>query len=92
LLFIPLVFVWSAWVERMERGGLLVTLLTMALLLALPWVWYLNLDASIAAPGGFANLLLPLPIFLLLGLYWIRWWALRPQRLYAQVLRDHEVF
>jgi hypothetical protein len=92
LLFIPLAFVWAVWLERMESTGLWVTLLSMVLLLALPWAWYLNRGGPGLGPEQLGSLLLPLPVFLLAGLYWTRWWALRPGRLYAQLLRDHEVF
>jgi hypothetical protein len=64
----------------------------MALLFILPWVVYLNISNAGATPELLSRLLLPLPIFLVVGLYWIRWWALKPQRLYAQMLRDHEAF
>jgi hypothetical protein len=92
LLFMPLVFIWAVWLERMERGGLFVTLLTMALLFALPWVIYMNISVPAGSSLPLAGLLIPLPLFLMFGLYWIRWWATRPQRLFVQVLRDHEAF
>jgi hypothetical protein len=92
LLFIPLVFTWAIWMERMEVSGLWATLLTMALLLALPWVWYVNRGGLEATSGHLASLLLPLPVFLMLVLYWIRWWVVRPQRLYLNEMRAREEF
>jgi hypothetical protein len=90
LLLIPLVFIWAVWIERMGRAGLIVTLLTMVLLIALPWAWFGNNDTTGSMP--LAQLLLPLPFFISLGLYWIRWWALRPQRLYLNEMRAREEF
>jgi hypothetical protein len=90
LLFIPLVFISAVWIERMGRAGLFVTLLTMALLFVLPWVWFLNNGGAAAGSTPLAQLLLPLPVFTFLGLYWIRWWALRPQRFYVNEMRARE--
>jgi hypothetical protein len=28
-----------------------------------------------------------LPLFTLLGLYWIRWWAIRPPRIFTDLAR-----
>jgi hypothetical protein len=37
-----------------------------------------------------AALLFPLPLFLIITMYWVRWWAIRPQRLYVEALREGE--
>jgi glucose-6-phosphate-specific signal transduction histidine kinase len=37
-------------------------------------------------------LFFPLPFFLLLGLYWVRWWAIQPKpRLLANLSSEEEV-
>ncbi len=33
---------------------------------------------------------LPLPAFLIVTLYWVRWWAIRPPRLYVEALQEQE--
>jgi hypothetical protein len=85
--FIPLVFIWSVWAERMEKSGRWVILTTMALVLALPWVIFLNKSATEAESLPLARLLFPLPLLLMAGLYWIRWWAVRPVRTVMDELR-----
>jgi hypothetical protein len=36
------------------------------------------------------NLIFPLPLVLLIGLYWVRWWAVKPRRLLIEELRLSE--
>jgi hypothetical protein len=32
----------------------------------------------------------PLPIFMLVGLYWVRWWAIKPAKTLIEALRASE--
>ena len=59
----------------------------MVLILILPWAIFLNGSVAEAGPMPLDRLLLPLPILLLVGLYWIRWWAVRPVRTLMDELR-----
>lgn len=75
---LPLLF--ALWQERWPQ---LAPWLTAACLLLLGGgLWWLHLATLLQADQPTENLILhfPLPLFLLLALYWMRWWALHPHR------------
>jgi len=77
----PLALIFAIVRERWKAGYWL----TVALLLfffAAPW--YLLLKASIASQQRDDLLFLFLPVFTVIGLYWIRWWAIRPPRTWLE--------
>ncbi len=81
VILLPVVIlVFAAWDQ--EWGVFGRGLIAVSYSLLLFGVWWLFLatlergDQPIQAPIMF----FPLPIFLLVGLYWIRWWVLRPER------------
>ncbi len=81
ILIIPLALIFSIVYDRWKIGTLLTILLLLILLFA-PWVLYFfspfsNLTQDI--------LFLFFPLFTVIGLYWIRWWALRPPRIWADL-------
>lgn len=89
IVFLPaVIIVLSVWVQRWGRlgGGLVVgSLLIMFFGL---WLLYgkfylagVPLEQSIA-------LFLILPVFLIIGLYWVRWWWVRPPRLLIDELAE----
>jgi len=88
LLFFPLIFFLTILTERWSRpgrwgvGGLV-------LLAIFVGFWFLTaslfLDGSFVALTGV--LTLAFPVFLTLGLYWMRWWAVRPPRTWSDSLR-----
>ncbi len=71
LLLLPLTLLISVASERWK--GILATLLTSGLLL----VFFLGLWLTAM---NHAVLFLALPLILVIGLYWIRWWAIHPPR------------
>lgn len=76
-----LVLVLSIWDERWGLlGRWLVALSMVALFLGL---WAFSLIGARHGTQADLNpfLFLTLPVFLLLGLYWVRWWAIRPPRM-----------
>lgn len=84
IFIVPLAFIFSIVYDRWKIGSALTALL-LSLLFAFPWALYLfspltNVTGDI--------LYLFLPLFTVVGLYWIRWWALRPPRLWADLTRD----
>lgn len=80
LLFPAVVLVFTAWDE--QWGALGRTLIALSMLGLFFGVWWLFLatlevgDQPIQSPIMF----FPLPVFLVIGLYWIRWWVLRPEQ------------
>ena len=90
LLFFPLVLVISMWVERWGRAGSVLTAITLFLLFIVPWVIFLQTVTYGNQPLQHPIMFFPLPLFLLITLYWLRWWAIKPRRLMVEELRAYE--
>jgi hypothetical protein len=77
-MLLPVLFlVFRVMHERWGRTGLILVFLTMGFLFLGLWMLFLrtvngNLEHSI--------MYLPLPFLSLLGLWWVRWWVIRPPR------------
>lgn len=85
VLVVPLALVFAVVYDRWRGIGVGLILLSMLFLFFAPWVVYLF---ALSRYGRLAEeiLFLILPVFTLLGLYWIRWWAIRPPRVWADSL------
>ncbi|MEW6285534.1 MAG: glycosyltransferase 87 family protein [Chloroflexota bacterium] len=80
-LFLILMLVWERWTRR---RGWLPPLILLAVFLVPFWLY---VQFSAGAPRLYADLLIVLPpLASLLGLYWVRWWAVRPPRIWADQL------
>ena len=85
---LPLLLVAGWWDERW--GGCAGWSSALILLLLLLGLWALiprGID-DLAHPGIYPVLFLPLPFFTMLGLYWVRWLALRPRGTLLDELRQ----
>jgi hypothetical protein len=89
LLTLPLFLVGAVFDERWRKGGKWIVLGSVCL--AFAWEWYLFISTP-AADQILVGLLsiFPVPALLLIGLYWVRWWAIRPKRLLIDELRSSE--
>lgn len=89
LLIMPLFLVGAVFDERWKRGGKWVVLC--CVFLAFTWEWYW-LISTLSDAQSLARLLsvFATPFLLLIGLYWVRWWAIRPKRLLIDELRASE--
>ncbi|HET7144350.1 MAG TPA: hypothetical protein VFI68_10055 [Anaerolineales bacterium] len=79
VLIIPLALILAVIHGRWYRFGNSLALLLMSSIFAAPWMLYLfavNRFGSVVQDIIF----LLLPLITLVGLYWIRWWAIRPPR------------
>jgi hypothetical protein len=90
LLFLPLVLVFAMWAERWGRAGDVVIIFVMGLLFVLPWVIFLQTITYGDQPMQHPVMFFPLPLFLLISLYWVRWWAIRPRSMLVEELRAYE--
>jgi hypothetical protein len=95
LLLLPVTLIFAVWDERWRRGehrgrALAATLISIVLLIGLPWAIYLRSVNQGQPLQEMPLLLFPVPLFLLITLYWVRWWAVRPQSLYVEALREEE--
>jgi hypothetical protein len=90
LLYFPLVLIWTSWFNRSKIAGLWFTLLSGFVLLFGLWALFLSTVQKGYQPEQNPIMFVPLPLFLLVGLYWVRWWAVRPRKLYLDELRELE--
>ncbi len=79
VLIIPLALIFAIVHGRWRRIGNGLTTLLFLFFFIIPWFLYfaVNRFGTIAREMIF----LFLPLFTLIGLYWIRWWAIRPPRI-----------
>lgn len=82
VLIIPLALIFSIVYVRWKIGAGL-TVLLVFFLFGFPWLLYFF------NPTQFTQeiLFIFLPLFTIIGLYWIRWWALRPPRVWADLTK-----
>ena len=90
-LVLPLVLISAMLSERWPRGGPWVMVVVCILLFVWEWALFIT-DLSNPEPQMQLNLLFPLPLVLLIGLYWVRWWAIKPRRLLMEELRLSETY
>lgn len=90
LVYLPMVLVFALWIERWARSGTIGVLFSMALLFFLPWLLFLETVTYGDQPLQHPVMFFPLPLFLLLTLYWVRWWGIKPRSLLIDELREYE--
>ncbi len=72
-----LIFIFSSWAQRWVRGGLAaVWVISLGLMMGLWALFLVTVDGNIEAPIMY----LPLPLIVLVGLVWSRWWILQARR------------
>jgi hypothetical protein len=90
-LILPLILISAMLSERWPRGGDWAAVLFS--LTVFIWEWALFwLDINSSQPAIQLNLIIPLPLVLLIGLYWVRWWAIKPRRLLVEDLKLRESY
>ena len=86
VLFPVLVLVLAMIDERWRVGGRVFVILSLLLLMVGIWAVFLNTIEYGAQPVQSAVMFFPLPAFLFLTLYWVRWWAVQPPSLWYESL------
>lgn len=78
-----IILVISIWDQRWGRYGQWLGIFFLTMLFIGLWVLFIRTVAPGAGNQPVQNpiLFFPLPLMLLLSLYWVRWWALQPRRL-----------
>ncbi len=84
-----LALVFATLEERWPRGGRAISFLSMAALFAGLWVLYFN-GLGNGQPQPNLAMFLPLPAYLLVTLYWVRWWAVRPPTVWFDLIYEQE--
>jgi hypothetical protein len=73
-----LCIIFGTWSSRWSRRGTLAVLISVIALTVGEWALFLS-----TVDGNDESLVmyLPLPILTLVGLWWVRWWSIRPRKL-----------
>lgn len=90
LLLVPLFLVFATIEEQWGAKARLFMLFILACIFTgfwIPFVW--DLPTGLI-PRLFPALFLSLPLMLVIGLYWVRWWAVRPRRTFIEELKARE--
>jgi hypothetical protein len=84
-----LILVFTTWDERWGRPGRWFIWISMALLFFGLWALFLKtLTPGVAHAIQHPIMFFPFPLFMIIGLYWVRWWFTRPPRVYLDQLRQ----
>lgn len=83
-----LILVFAAWDERWPRMGRWLSMFTMSVLFIGLWAIFLRTLQFSDQPVQSLIMFFPFPVLLFILLYWVRWWATRPQRLFLDRLKD----
>ena len=80
LLTMPVMIVIVISRERWRMFGTVIAILLLLFYFGLPWLLFVQ-----GVPSGFSlsvneTVFLFWPLFAFIGLYWIRWWMIRPPR------------
>jgi hypothetical protein len=91
ILIVPLILISAMLSERWPRRGDWAAVLLSIFVFISEWALF-RMDVTSTQPGMQLNLIIPLPLILLIGLYWVRWWAVKPRRLLVEELRLGESY
>ena len=87
-LFPALILIFASWDEHWGVfGKVLVVFSFLLLFFGLWWLFLVTLDELYNQATQSSIMFFPLPLLLLIGLYWIRWWVLRPEKPWMDQLR-----
>ena len=69
-----ILLVFSVWTQRWKRTGVAATVVACLAMVAAPWALFLM---TVQGNQESSWMLVPLPFFVLFGLWWVRWWVTR---------------
>jgi len=90
ILMPALVLVFSLLGSRWKRAGQIFVSGSIALLLIGLWALFLATVEYGVQPQQSPLMFLPLPLYLLVTLYWVRWWAVGPPNMWFDSILDEE--
>ncbi len=88
--FPALVLIFATWERRWRFKGSLLNFFSMLLLGVGLWVLFMATLEPGYQPQQSPVMIFPLVSFLILGLYWVRWWALRPPTVLFDMLNEKD--
>jgi len=90
ILTLPLILILATWDQRIPGKGHWLPIGGSLLAIIGMWLIFLNKLFEGAVESLSNAMIITVPFLLLVGLYWIRWWCVRPQRLGMDELRAYE--
>lgn len=84
-----LILVFSSWEGRWHQMGTIISIVSMALLGGGLWLLFPNPASSTLLKQNL-GLFFPLPIFLFISMYWVRWWAIQPPSVWLDLISSQE--
>ncbi len=89
VIYPALILVLATWEERWGKLGRVLFLASLLIIGVVPW-WLVQVSTQNGMPPDQNPwLFLFLPIFMLVSLYWVRWWAIHPARLPVPEMAAH---
>ncbi len=86
ILFPGLVLVFGVWIERWHRAGQGLIWTSMFFLFVGIWAIFLRTVEYSYQPIQSPIMFIPLPLFMFIAIYWVRWWAIRPPNVWMDTL------
>jgi len=84
-----LILIFASWDRHWDLfGKFLIGFSYIFLLIGLWWLFILTLTETQHQATQSSVMFFPLPLFLWIGLYWIRWWVVRPEKLWLDHLKQ----
>ncbi|MCK4801587.1 MAG: hypothetical protein KAS84_06325, partial [Anaerolineales bacterium] len=80
ILFPALIMILAVWHKRWEIRGNLIVSLGLGLLFFGLWILFIATIERAYQPIQSPVMFIPLPAFVMTGLYWIKWWVIGPIR------------
>lgn len=87
MMFVALGLIFANLEERWGRSGGILAILCLLVLFLVPWLLFLETMTVTDQPQQSPIMFFPLPFMLIIGLYWIRWWLIRPPRMSIEEIR-----
>ncbi|HEY9076953.1 MAG TPA: glycosyltransferase family 87 protein [Anaerolineaceae bacterium] len=89
-LYMPLILVFSVWEERWKGAGRIIFITTLLGLFFGLWALFLATVSYEGQPIQSPVMFFPAPLVSIVGLYWVRWWAIRPASVWYDMIYERE--
>jgi cell division protein FtsW (lipid II flippase) len=86
VIFPAMILVFSQLDARWKLGGRVFIILCLLVLFAAIWAIFINTLEVGAQPVQSAVMFFPLPAFMIIALYWVRWWTVQPPAVWYDLL------
>jgi hypothetical protein len=85
-----LTLIFALWQERWTRLGNILSISSLVILFLGIWALFLGTVTYGNQPQQSPIMFLPLPSFLIIALFWVRWWAVNPTRPWFDTIYQRE--